>query len=74
MAAYELWESIDNPGAALFFPADRRTHHVISGEPARDRITGESLRLIWTVDATDWEAAMAAKRAWLDQASSRPME
>lgn len=52
---FELWE--DDEGSA-FFPSDH---------PQRELILGPNPRLVWKVEATDWEDAMQRRADHLGQ-------
>lgn len=71
---YELWESIDDSGVSLsLFPAEKRLEHVTSGDPPQDRLDGSPLRLIWVVEAANWEDAMTAMHERMGWEPYRPM-
>lgn len=55
MTLYELWE--DDEGSA-FFPADY---------PDKDRMLMSNPRLVWTVEADDWEDAMRKRCAHIGE-------
>lgn len=58
---YELWHS-ESDGCYTFFPAE---------QPPGD--LPDDARLVWTVEASSWEAAQAAKHDFLGWEPYRPI-
>lgn len=58
---YELWHS-ESEGCHTFFPSNQRPDDL-----------PEDARLVWTVEASSWEAAQTAKYEFLGWEPYRPM-